>query len=353
MMSIGYAGSAILQTRAARFSNRRRMTGRLGISFLLVTAWAGAQGHDREDRMQVPRLEQDVVVMADGSHLPLSRWLPDGKPCRVVLALHGFNDYRETFQTLAATLSDDCVAFYAYDQRGFGGTADRGLWPGRSRLVNDVMVVAGLLRHRYPETPLYLLGESMGGAVAMLALADDRPPPVDGAILLAPAVWARETQPWYQRAALWLGIRIMPGARLASKWIDVDPSDDPDVLEYWRSHPMVIRRTRVDALYGVANLMDAALSAAGRLQHPALILYGGEDEVIPPEAVCAMLRRLPDASAGWRFVYYPPGYHMLTRYSGEAVTMQDIRAWLKSPATVLPSGRERKPAQARNTLCKE
>lgn len=317
----------------------------LAIVCLLTEVRAGGE--------QTPRLEQDAAILADGYRLPLSRWLPDGEPCRVVLGLHGFNDYRETFESLATALSEDCTALYAYDQRGFGSTANRGRWPGQARLINDVGHVAGLLHDRYPEIPLYLAGESMGGAVAVLALTQETPLPVDGAVLMAPAVWAQHIQPWYQRVSLWLGMRIMPGVRLSSEWLPIDPSDDPDVLEYWRSHPMVIQRTRLDALYGVSRFMDAALAAADALQTPTLILYGGNDEVIPARATCALLQTLPEDQESWRFVYYPQGYHMLTRYSGAATTIKDIRAWLKSADAVLPSGREQQPAEARKIICQQ
>jgi len=325
--------------------------GRMAVQFIsflffLLLGPVAAQAADGS----FPRFEDAAVITTDGYRLPLSRWLPEGKPCRVVLGLHGFNDYRETFADLAGKLSGDCTAFYAYDHRGFGGTADRGRWPGRSRLVNDATMVAELLRKRYPDSPLYLLGESMGGAVAILALTQEYPPPVDGAILLAPAVWARELQPWYQKLGLWLGVRLMPERKVASDWIDVDPSDDSEVLEYWRTHPMVIKESRFSALQGVSDLMDATLNAANRLQHPALILYGGEDEVIPPEATCALLQKLPD-TADWRFAYYPDGYHMLTRYSGADTTIRDIRAWLASPEAALPSGRELEPLHVLQELC--
>lgn len=319
------------------------------IGFILVamSVQADAQSND----VQLPRLEQDAVIATDGYRLPLSKWLPEQYPCQVVLGLHGFNDYRETFDDLATELSADCTAFYAYDQRGFGATADRGQWPGRTRLVNDAELVLKLLHEHHPETPLYLFGESMGGAVAILTLTRDDPLPAEGVVLSAPAVWARNIQPWYQRLGLWLSVRLMPDMKMSSAWLDIDPSDDPEVLEYWRSHPMVIQNTRVSALYGVSSLMDAALPAAGRLDTPALILYGGEDEVIPPEAACALLKKLEEIPADWRFAYYPDGYHMLTRYSGADITIQDIRAWLNSSTATLPSERQLDFMQATETLC--
>jgi alpha-beta hydrolase superfamily lysophospholipase len=176
--------------------------------------------------------------------------------------------------------------------------------------------------------------------------------PADGAILMAPAVWARDTQPWYQRTGLWLGLHLMPGAKVDADWVDVDPSDDPETLDYWEHHPLVIQRTRIDALEGMTALMDDALPASRRLRGPLLILYGGRDEVVPPEAICAMLRELPPAAeAGWRFAYYPEGWHFLTRDSRAAETVNDIRAWLGNVGADLPSGHELASRPAIDRLC--
>src|SRR5690606_40687999 len=46
---------------------------------------------------QVPTLLDDRAIMDDGYELPLEHWLPEAEPQAVVLALHGFNDYRNAF----------------------------------------------------------------------------------------------------------------------------------------------------------------------------------------------------------------------------------------------------------------
>src|SRR3546814_13687678 len=61
----------------------------------------------------------------------------DGPPAAIILALHGFNDYSRSFEAPAAYWADRGIATYAYDQRGFGQTPHRGLWPGAARLIAD------------------------------------------------------------------------------------------------------------------------------------------------------------------------------------------------------------------------
>ncbi|EPC00522.1 hypothetical protein L861_06165 [Litchfieldella anticariensis FP35 = DSM 16096] len=300
-------------------------------------------------------LESFWVTASDGYRLPLTHWTTEGHQRAVVLAVHGFNDHGGSFEILANALTDHGIEVYAYDQRGFGTTAQRRLWPGDERLSKDVDTIARLLRERYPETPLYLVGKSMGAAVVLLTMADDDPPPVDGSVLISPAVWGQSTMPWYQRMGLWLSVRLYPSytfsARLTQR-LGIEPTDDPEIKRRLAEDPLILRSARVDTLYGLTMMMDKALQAASQLPGPALILYGEEDQIIPRKAICDMLERLPNAdTTPWRMALYPAGYHMLTRYTQRHLTHDDIAAWLLDPMAPLPSGDEVSVNDAKRILC--
>ena len=115
-------------------------------------------------------------------------WQAAGEPRGVILALHSFGDHAAAFNLAAPALAEAGYSVYAFDQAGFGTRNLNDRWAGEARLVDDAAGLARQLAERYPDRPLYLLGESLGGAVAMLMAA--RPPdlPVDGLILAAPAV---------------------------------------------------------------------------------------------------------------------------------------------------------------------
>jgi acylglycerol lipase len=294
----------------------------------------------------IPRLEAGRVIAADGAALPLSVWRPHRAPRAIVLALHGFNDYRRAFAEVGPFLAAGGIVTYAYDQRGFGATARRGIWPGAELLVDDARMVAALLRQRHPGQPLYLLGESMGGAVAMSVLAET-PEAADGAVLVAAAVWGRATMNPLQRTALWLVAHSLPGIRLSGRGLGIKASDNQAMLRALRNDPLVLKEARADTLWGMTNLMGRALDAASGLTVPALVLYGERDEIIPRRPTCRMLSILP-ASA--RAAIYPDGYHMLTRDLGARVVLEDVAAWLADPAAPLPSGFE---ADGLRALCGE
>src|SRR5262249_22717296 len=143
-----------------------------------------------------PEFTAKDFITTDGQRLPLRKWLPQGETKAVILALHGFNDYSKAFDAPAQLWAKQGIATYAYDQRGFGGAPGRQLWPGTATLASDAVTASGVLRRLHPNRPVYLLGESMGGAVAALAASGAtgvRRADVDGVILSAPAVWTRES----------------------------------------------------------------------------------------------------------------------------------------------------------------
>lgn len=295
-----------------------------------------------------PRIAGDAIVAADGIRLPLRAWLPkDGAPKAVVVALHGFNDYSNFFDAPGKFLAERGIASYAYDQRGFGAAPGPGRWAGMAAMQDDARAAARLIRARHPDLPLYLLGESMGAAVLMTAATSNEPPAADGYILSAPAVWGRTTMPWYQRAALWLGAHAFPWATVSGRGLDIVPSDNIEMLRALGRDPLVIKETRIDAIYGLVDLMDAALGSSHRFDARALILYGEKDEIIPKRPTYLMLTRLPEAAAARRRVaIYETGYHILLRDLRADIPLTDIAAWIEGPEAALPSGADRKSIAA-------
>ncbi len=284
------------------------------------------------------RIEGDRIIAADGAALPLRRWIPDGRVAAVILALHGFNDYANAFDAPATYWAKRGIATYAFDQRGFGGAPHRGLWAGAETMMDDTAIAVRLLRRAHPDAPLYLLGDSMGGAVAMLALAEQRRL-ADGAVLVAPAVWGRRHMNPFQRGALWLLARTVPWLTLTGGGLEIKPSDNIAMLRAQGRDPKVIKHTRIDAIKGLVDMMDAAYEAAPRLRGPLLVLYGGRDEVIPKEPSLEVLATLRDR-AGARAMVYDGGYHMLLRDLAAETAWEDIAAWIDDPGAQLPSGAE-------------
>ena len=276
-------------------------------------------------------------TMPDGAVLPARVWLPAEPPNAVILALHGFDDSRDQWTLDAATFTGTGIALYAPDQRGFGDTASRGSWPGVAALVNDADSMVRTLIARYPGTPVYLMGESMGGAVALDLAARPDQPPVAGTIMLSPAVWGRPEQGLVLASALWVANGIVPGYRITAGDVPVRvmASDNREALIALAKDPLTLRSTKVSTLAGLVDLMDSAQAAAPHVSGPSFLAYGGHDELVPADAMAVAWAHLPPTT---RRALYPNGYHLLMRDLDRQAVMDDVISWMRHPDGLLPSG---------------
>jgi alpha-beta hydrolase superfamily lysophospholipase len=281
----------------------------------------------------------EVFTMADGTQLPARVWLPaDGQaPTAVLLALHGFNDSRDQWALPGPVFAAAGIALYAPDQRGFGDTAARATWPGVAALVDDADAMARDLHRRYPATPLYVMGESMGGAVALDLAARPNPPPIAGTIMLSPAVWGRAEQGLVLASALWAANTVIPGYRITAGDVPVrvHASDNRAALIALAKDPLTIRSTQVAVLNGLVTLMDSAQAAAAHVHGRSFIAYGGHDELVPASAMAVAWAHLPPDT---RRAVYPNGYHLLMRDLDRQAVIGDVISWIQHPDAALPSG---------------
>lgn len=298
--------------------------------------------HPPESNSSTAHLSDNLYFTNDGAALPLHRWLPKTEPKAVIVALHGFNDYGKFFEAPASFFSHHGIACFAYDQRGFGAAPKRGLWAGVPAYTDDLRGLVHLLKYQYPRTPLYLLGESMGGAVIVTAMGQSQISGVEGIILSAPALWARQTMPWYQTSLLWTLAHTMPWLRLSGDGVGVQASDNIKMLRALGRDPLVIKKTRVEAIYGLTNLMDAAFNNADNLHEHVLVMYGENDEIIPKKPTYDFIRRFLSGTGQRKTVaIYPQGYHMLLRDLNAEIAWGDIAAWIAHNSERLPSGADK------------
>jgi acylglycerol lipase len=278
-----------------------------------------------------------AFIMSDGAWLPYRRWLPTGPPAAAVLALHGFNDSRDAWEIPAVDFAAAGFALYAPDQRGFGEAPERGRWAGIDVMVADAAELARQVGARHPGVPLILMGESMGGAVLMCLATSPLAPRDARYVLVAPAVWGRETMNVFLRGGLWVAASLLPGVAVSGAPVRVTASDNRGALLRLSRDPLTIHDTRFDTLRGLVDLMDAALAAASTFRAPGLFLYGGRDELVPKEATATMWRMLP-RDGGAELAYYPRDYHLMLRDLERAAPIEDIVAWVRAPGRTLPSG---------------
>lgn len=335
-----------------------------------------------------PRIDGAVLVAADGARLPIREWrpgclpppapvppeetppggspdfaagqpppappppapawaggtapgCPGERPARgMLLALHGLNDHSGNF--LLESLPGLTAAGWhvvAYDHRGFGRSPNRGVWAGWETLAADARAALAALRARHPGLPLALFGESMGGAVALLAAAtaegSARP---DRLVLSAPALWREEGFPRLWRAGLDVLAHTVPLLGFRASAPGVVASDNAAALRRFGEDPLTLKEVSVDLVHGLVRLMWAAAARTpGCCPVPTLVLSGARDRVVQQ----APLREaLAAVNGDVRIARYPQGWHLLLRDRVRDVVLADVLRFLEDPRAPLPSGAE-------------
>lgn len=308
--------------------------------FLLVALLSGCQTppapqslpHHPAEAAFIPANTQ--IALSDGSMAPV-RLYPATAPQRgVILAFHGFGDSRDAWEIMAPALNRAGFLVVAPDVRSFGEFPVKGNWSTTDRMTADAVEEARWCRQHWPSQPLYLMGESMGGAIALLTSTHLRGSAPDGLILLAPAIM-NIGEPWQTLLNGWnlltpqakLTGAHMPGHRIATGNIQA--------MRRLFFDPLTRHGTTVHALHGLTLLMARALEQTPYVRTPTLLIWGDHDQFVPASATRHLIQQAP--SSAFRLDELPRGYHLITREAHDRPA-KDIIAWIEQPGRFLPSG---------------
>lgn len=274
------------------------------------------------------------------NHPPLKTWLPETTPRAAILGLHSFGDYSAAFDHVGPWFAQRGYALYAWDQRGFGAHDKAGEWPGGDILEQDLVHVIDTVR-KHHNGPLFILGESLGGAVAINVAARNPHLDIDGLILLAPAVREGIRLRYGWNLAINTAALFRPGYLLEVERRANDPRFRPASAQRLANDPHVLREVRMDAYQGLIRYADRASDIAPALQQPVLLMYGGEDNSVPAVSIQRLREHLGDR-ASYRF--YPDGPHLLLQGRQWEQVLTDSLDWLdgadaiRAPAELIYSG---------------
>lgn len=233
-------------------------------------------------------------VASDGENLAIQDW-PDyqGERLRgVVLLVHGLGEHAGRYEVVAGQLNAWGFAVRGYDQYGHGESGGaRGGLPSDARLLDDLADIVDTTRARMPpDTPLILLGHSLGGLVAArfvsLALR-----PVDALVLSSPALDPGLNA--VQKLLLAVLPKIAPNLRVGNGLDASLISHDPAVVAAYLADPLVHDRISGRLARFIADAGPATVALASQWQVPTLLMYAGADKLVNPAGSRAFVTQAP------------------------------------------------------------
>jgi alpha-beta hydrolase superfamily lysophospholipase len=282
------------------------------------------------------RMRCGSFAASDGEEIPYRLW-PARRNRAAVLLLHGAFDYSAAFEEIGPRLARTGLTALAIDQRGFGATPSRGTWAGAERMTKDVAEAAQFLLDRTgADRPLFILGESMGAAVAVRAAGGGMAPPLAGLVLIAPGALASRFRQKLLALTAAVARRLAGDSELVferlSGW-ELTPAAAIRLI----GDPLVMRRIRPELLCGMADLAFSAVGQAASVNKPVLTMVGARDELV--RLVC--VRRLFENFAGekaWRVI--PDAPHLLLHWRRSNEIVREAVDWITAQLPPRADARE-------------
>lgn len=270
------------------------------------------------------RMRYGAFAASDGAHVPYRLWLPK-RPHAALLLLHGACDYSGAFDSIGGKLARAGFAVMAYDQRGFGATQSRGTWAGGERLVRDVGEAAEFFRTRLrPGLPFFVMGESMGGAVAIHAAAEAQLD-LAGLVLVAPGALASPFRRSLYAWLLYFFRKVVGKAELVVERLNSSDLSASSAIRLL-SDPMVMRSMNADLLDGVITLAYSAVDAASRVTVPTLTMVGAKDDLLRRDCIFQLHRNLAGPKS-WADI--KDGPHLLLHWTRGTEVLRTARRWME------------------------
>jgi pimeloyl-ACP methyl ester carboxylesterase len=243
--------------------------------------------------------------------------------------VHGLGGQSTNWTDFMAQM-DDTLDSWAPDLPGFGWSPPPP--DADYSIAADAEVVCALVDrlHETSGRQVHLFGNSMGGAVAVVAAAS-RPDHVASLTLISPAMPdlrpRRDTMGVPLVAVPGLGSRLVarlarvPAERQVEGMVALNYGDATTFSSRRRDEAVTEVRRRLalpyagEALSGAArgllrSFLDPGPSglwaAAGQISCPTLVVYGGRDRLVDPRRAARVARRIPHAT----FVTLPTVGHV-------------------------------------------
>jgi alpha-beta hydrolase superfamily lysophospholipase len=261
---------------------------------------------------------------------PMLMWNPDGKPTCVLLCVHGLGLYNHSYEDFGKRVAKLGIAVCAIDVRGFGSWAEA---QGHEKVdfdgcLADIQATLKVLHRVYPGLPVFIVGESMGGAIALRATAL-YPDLVSGLISSVPAADRFQQK----RTALKVAAHLLASP---DKPFDVgtgiinQATVDPALKQAWLSDPLDRLNVSANELLQFQAFMNQNHESAKLItDKPVLIVQGCKDHLVRPEGTVELYNELgtPDRE----LILIPKSEHLIFEESQcTDQVLQTVVGWINS-----------------------
>jgi len=214
---------------------------------------------------------------------PAISWEPPNgeKPWAILMCIHGFGLHKSAYEAFGKAMAKKGVLVFALDVRGFGS------WCKLDRpkvnfdlCTSDISHVSATLKKGMPDVPIFLLGESMGGAIVLQSAMGCKA--VEGVISSVPAADRYNGTKTKMKVA-WRVLLSGPKTGFdITKDVIEKVSRDEKLVEEWKSDREARFKLGTDELIKFDTFMNSTKLKVQSLEKPVMIVQGGADPLVKP-----------------------------------------------------------------------
>lgn len=247
---------------------------------------------------------------------PAMYWKPASTPRAAMLCLHEIGLHSGVFDDLGMRMAKQGVAVYAIDLRGFGGWTEVKDAEGRMNLdktLADVKSSMEVIHKLHPDIPVFLLGEAMGGALALQAGATF-PDLIQGVITAAPGGEHFDTAKGYINVASHMVTGPNKDAGQSVRFMEMG-TPKPALREAFQADDLVRLDVNARELMDCQFFMYKTRQFAKKIATtPVLVVHGDQDKMSRPEGSTKVYDNLATSDK-----------QMLKVEDGDHYTFEDVK----------------------------
>lgn len=242
-------------------------------------------------RANKPALPRDLWDLLEPKveKSPVLTWRPPqgARPWVMLLCVHGMGLHKSCFSGFGEEMAKKGALVAAMDVRGFGSwrTLRRYDELDFDSCASDIKDLAKILKTYNPGVKLFLVGESMGGAIALQSACKCNL--IDGVISSVPAADRYNGKQTTLKVAL--TILTKPGNDFdITEDVIERTSRDQKTVDKVKADPQVRTHVSPKELMEFESFMKKTKSVVGELELPVLITQGAADPLVKPVSTVAL-----------------------------------------------------------------
>jgi acylglycerol lipase len=281
--------------------------------------------HCQEGQM---RHKEGYFKGAQGINIYYQHWLPEDEPKAILLVVHGLAEHSGRYMNVVNHFVPSGYAVYGIDHIGHGKSDGERVYVDRFQdYVSTLKNYFDMIHDWHPDTPIILIGHSMGGLIGATYLLEHQQE-LSGAVLSGPGVKVPDN---ISKAVIFAGkvlSVVMPKTGIIQLEAD-GISRDPAVVDAYVNDPLVFTG-KITARLGAEMIktMQYVTEKAPEISLPIMIVQGSADRLIDPSGAQVLYDLV--GSVDKTIQVYEGFYHEVFNEPEHLQVLNDVQKWIEA-----------------------